>query len=123
MSSPLGFAAEIGSRRIASTIAPRKCRHPRAVSVTRSAFEVAVFKGAAWGPVLDAFAHGDEVAFAVEFFAVGGAVGFLRGEGLGAWFLRRQEALLEFVDAGREGDEGVGERVLDVVRIGDENPL
>ena len=70
---------------------------------------------------LDAFAHGDVVAQPVEFFAVGGALGFFGGEG-GRFFAGLcAEAALQVFDARGKRDEGVGERVFDVVRIGEEN--
>src|SRR5579885_1542646 len=71
---------------------------------------------------LNAFAHGDEFTDAVEFFAVGGAVGFFGGEGFGARF-GGAKAAFNLFDTSGEGDKCVGKRILDVVWIGDEDAL
>jgi hypothetical protein len=75
---------------------------------------------------LNSFAHGDVLAEALELFAVGFALGGFGGEGFGnvrGWRAFYAEAGFELFYTGGKCDEGVGERVFDVVGIGYEDAL
>ena len=77
---------------------------------------------------LDASSHGYVIAQAVELFTIRGAVGVFGIEDVllrdgGARSAEQADLGLELLYALAQGDERVGKRVFDVVRVGDQDSL
>ena len=70
----------------------------------------------------DSLAHGDVFGELIQFLAVGVALGFFSGEGFDAANVST-EPVFKLFDARGKSDEGVGQWILHIVRIGDEHPL